>query len=87
MSNYTSKIKGIGDALGSINVMVEEDELVQICFESLAQCYGPLRTVICTWEKLPSFFDLQSMLLVEENHAQVTRSAPLDNQMLYMEAG
>ena len=36
--------------------------------------------------KPPSFFDLQSMLMVEENHAGSTRDVSSDGQMLYMEA-
>ena len=33
----------------------------------------------------PSFFDLQSMLLVEENHAGASTSTHTDNRMLYTE--
>ena len=35
--DYTTKIKEICDALRSINVMVEEDEMVQIYLDGLAQ--------------------------------------------------
>ena len=59
------------DALGSINVVVDEDEMVQICLGGLAQRYGPIRMAICTREKPPSFFDLQSMLMVQENHTKL----------------
>ena len=68
VTNYTTKIKEICDVLGSINVMVDEDEMVQILLDGLTQWYGPIQTTICTWEKPLSFFDLQSMLMVEENH-------------------
>ena len=64
VTDYTTKVKEIGDALGSINVIVDEDEMVQICLDGLAQRYGPIRTAICTREKPPSFFNLQSMLMV-----------------------
>ena len=37
MANYTSKIKEMCDLLGSINVMVEEDDLVQVHHRGLAQ--------------------------------------------------
>ena len=40
---------------------------------------------MCTRENTPSFFDLQSMLLVEENHAGAWTSTHADNKMLYME--
>mgnify|MGYP002775570664 CR=1 FL=1 len=48
VTDYTTKIKQICDALGSINVTVDEDEMVQICLGGLAQRYGPIRTTICT---------------------------------------
>ena len=35
--DYTSKIKEIHDSLGSINVKVEENEMVQVCLRGLAQ--------------------------------------------------
>ena len=38
---------------------------------------------MCTREKTPSFFDLQSMLLVEENHAGASTSTHTDSRMLY----
>ena len=36
-------------------------------------------------EKAPLLFDLQSMLLVEENHAGVSMSTHANNKMFYME--
>ena len=41
---------------------------------------------ICTRENTPSFFDLQSRLHVEENHAGASRSTHTNNKMLYIEA-
>ena len=35
--DYTMKVKQICDALGSTNVMVDEDEMVLICLGGLAQ--------------------------------------------------
>ena len=34
---YTLKIKELCDAIGSINVSIDGDEMVQICFNELAQ--------------------------------------------------
>ena len=34
--DYTSRIKDICDSLASINVTVDEDEMVQVCLEGLA---------------------------------------------------
>ena len=85
ITDYTTKVKEICDALESINVTVDEDEVVQICLSGLAQRYGPIRIAICTWEKPSSFFDLQSMLMVEENHASRSRTNQSDIWMLYTE--
>ena len=85
VADYTSKIKDICDSLDSIEVNIEESEMVQICLGGLAPTFGAFRTVVCTREKTSSFFDLQSMLLVEENHAGASTSTHTDNRMLYME--
>ena len=82
MGDYTSKIKEICDTLGSIDFMVEDDEMVQICLGGLLQKYGSFRTAICMREKPPS----SSMLLVEENHAKATRIVPDESQMVYSES-
>ena len=80
VTDYTTKIKEIFDALGSINVTMDEDEMVQIFLGGLTHRYGPIRTAICTRQKPPTFFDLQSMLLVEENHTGVSMSMHIDNK-------
>ena len=86
VTDYTTKVKEICDALGSINVTVDEDEMVQICLGGLAQRYGPIRRAICSREKPPPFFDLQWMLMVEENRASGSQTTQSDNPMPYMEA-
>ena len=73
VTDYNTKIKEICSALGSINMMVDEDKMVQICLDGLTQ-----RSTICTLEKPLSFFDLQSMLMVEENHMSGLRTTQLD---------
>ena len=74
VTDYTTKIKEICDALGSINVTADEDEMIQICLSGLAQRYKPIQTTICTRQKAPPFFDLQSMLMVEENYIGASKS-------------
>ena len=86
ITNYTTKIMEIYDTLGSINVTVDMNGINHIFLSSLAQWYGPIATTICTLEKPPSFFDLQSMLMVEENHVSGSRNTQSDNQMLYTKA-
>ena len=42
MTDYTMKIKEIYDALGSINVSMDEEKMVQIFLGGLALRYGPI---------------------------------------------
>ena len=46
--NYTTKIKEICDSIASVNVNVEEDEMVQDCLGGLASKFGAFRTAVCT---------------------------------------
>ena len=82
MSDYTVKIKSICDSLGSIIINVDEDEMVQVCLGRLAQRFDPIRTTLLAREKRSSFLDLQSMVLVEENHVR-TKSKTLEGQMFF----
>ena len=82
ITRYTLKIKELCDSLGSISGNVDDDEMVQICLDGLTPRFGAMRTAILAREKPPSFFDLESMLLVEENHVS-TRNNALEGQMLY----
>ena len=75
ITSYTLKIKELCDSLDSISVNVEDDEMVQICLGGLAPWFGAMTTVFLAKENPPSFFDLQSMLLVEENHARTRSNA------------
>ena len=59
--------------------------MVQICLGGLAPKFGAFRTAVCTREKTPSFFNLQLMLLVEENPRGASTSTHTDNRMLYTE--
>ena len=66
----------------SINVNIDDDEIVKICLGGLAPRLNVILSAFLAREKSPSFFDLQSMLLVEENHV-LTRSTTCEGQMLY----
>ena len=59
VSDYTAKIKSICYSLCSINVKIDEDEMVQVCLGGLAQRFNPLRTTILARENPPSFFNHQ----------------------------
>jgi hypothetical protein len=86
VADYTLKINEICDSLASIDVNVDESEKVQICLGGLASKFGAFRTAVCTREATSSLFDLQSMLLVQENHVgAAAMGAHTDNKMLYAE--
>ena len=53
ISNYTLKIKELCDSLGSINVNIDDDEMVQICLGGLAPRFNTIRSVVlrCCWLK------------------------------------
>ena len=85
ITSYTLKIKELCDALGSIDVIIDDSEMVQICLGGLAPRFNTMRTAVLAREKTPSFFDLQSILLVEENHARQRSNTP-EGQMLYSQS-
>ena len=74
IGNYTLKIKELCDSLGLINVNID-DEMVQICLNSLAPLFDAIQSVILARENAPSFFNLQSMLLIKENHVRTRGNA------------
>ena len=82
ITDYSLKIKEVCDALNSINVIVDDEEMVQIGLDSLAPRFSTLRSAILARENPPSFFDLQSILSVEEKHIRQRNNAP-DGQMFY----
>ena len=53
VSDYTAKIKSICDSLGSININIDDDEMVQICLGGLAPRFGAMRTAVLAREKSP----------------------------------
>ena len=74
IGSSTLKIKEIRDSLGLINVNID-DEMVQICLNSLAPLFDAIQSVILARENAPSFFNLQSMLLIKENHVRTRGNA------------
>jgi hypothetical protein len=85
VADYTLKINEIYDSLASIDVNIDESEKVQICLGGLASKFGEFRTAVCTREATPSFFDLQSMFLVEENHVGAAATSAHTDSKMYTE--
>ena len=82
ITGYTLRIMGLCDALGLINVVIDDEEMVQLCLGGLAPRFSSIRSSILARENTPSLLDLQSILLVEENHVRQRSNAP-EGQMLY----
>ena len=82
ITSYTLKIKELYDSLCSINANVDDEKVVQICLGGLAPRFGTMWTIVLARENLASFFDIQSMLLVKENHVRTTSIAS-EWHMLY----
>ena len=55
INNYTLKIKELCDSLGSINVNIDNDKMVQVCLGGLAPQFDAIRLVVLTRENPPSF--------------------------------
>jgi hypothetical protein len=85
VADYTLKINEICESLASVDVNIDDSEKVQICLGGLASKFGAFQRAVCTRETMLSFFDLQSMLLVEENHVGASTSTHTDIKMLYTE--
>ncbi len=66
INEYSLKIKGIVESLASINVFMDDDDLVSVCLNGLGKEYKPFKTSIIVRENVRNFRDLVSMLIVEE---------------------
>jgi hypothetical protein len=66
INEYSLKIKGIVESLASINVSMDDNNLVSICLNGLGKEYKPFKTSIIVKENVPNFWDLVSILIVEE---------------------
>ena len=90
VNEYALKIKGIVESLASIGVAVEDDDKVEVCLRGLTPAYKQFKTSIQTWENIPNFLDLISMLIIEEkNLGEDATSQPKKNtkQAFYSNRG
>ncbi len=56
INEYSLKIKGIVESLASINVSVDDDDLVSVCLNGLGKEYKPFKTSIIVRENVPNLF-------------------------------
>ncbi|MCO5561209.1 hypothetical protein L7F22_014830 [Adiantum nelumboides] len=66
VNDYTLKIKALCESLSSIGVTVDDDGKVEACLRGLGNAYKQFKTSIRTWENIPHFLELSSLLVVEE---------------------
>ena len=55
ITNYTLEIKELFNALSLINVIIDDNEMVQICLGGLAARFGTIKLAILARENPPSF--------------------------------
>ncbi|XP_071705335.1 uncharacterized protein [Rutidosis leptorrhynchoides] len=64
-SSYCQELKILADQLGNVGPAIEEDRLVLQLVTGLNDSYASLRSIITHREKLPSFYEARSMLILE----------------------
>ena len=75
INDYALKIKSIVEALGSIQVAVEDDDIVCACLDGLGEEYVHFRSSMNTRDDIPEFTDLISMLILEEKNLGLDASS------------
>jgi hypothetical protein len=55
INQYSLKIEGIVESPASINVSVDDDDLVNVCLNGLGKEYKPFKTSITIRENVPNF--------------------------------
>jgi hypothetical protein len=73
ISDYSTKVKNLADALVSIGAPVDED-LVAVTLNGLGKDYSQFRTSIAVQETFPHFQDLITLLISEEMRVVSTSS-------------
>ena len=66
INEYSMKVKGLVDSLGSIGVPIDDKDLVFATLNVLGREYAQFRTSIGVRETFPDFYELVALLLSEE---------------------
>ena len=75
INEYALKIKRIVEALGSIQVAVEDDDIVRACLDGFGDDYKTFRSSMNTRDDIPQFTDLISILILEEKNLGLDASS------------
>jgi hypothetical protein len=74
ISDYSTKVKNLADALASIGAPVNDEDLVTVTLNGLVKDYSQFRTSIAVRETFPDFQDLITLLISEEMRVVGTSS-------------
>jgi hypothetical protein len=74
ISDYSTKVKNLADALASIGAPVDDEDLVAVTLNGLRKNYSQFRTSIAVRETFPDFQDLITLLISEEMRVVGTSS-------------
>jgi hypothetical protein len=74
ISDYSTKVKNLADALASIRAPIDNEDLVIVTLNGLGKDYSQFRTSIAVRETFPDFQDLITLLISEEMRVISTSS-------------
>jgi hypothetical protein len=66
ISDYSTKVKNLVDALASIGAPVDDENLVAVTLNELRKDYNQFRTSIVVRKTFPNFQDVITLLISEE---------------------
>ncbi len=66
ISDYSTKVKNLADALAFIGTPVDDEDLVVMTLNGLRKDYSQFRISITIWETFSDFQDLINLLISEE---------------------
>ena len=92
INDYALKITAIVEALGSIGVIVEDDDIVCVMLVGLGDAYSNFKSSMNTRDDVPGFTELTSMLIREEKNLGLAPSSSQsknssDQQAFYSNRG
>ena len=82
INDYALKITGIVEALRSISVIVEDDDIVCAMLEGLEDAYSNFKSSMNTRDDVPGFTELTSMLIREEKNLGLVPYSSLNKKVL-----
>ncbi len=74
ISDYSTKVKNLADALASIGAPVDDEDLVAVTLNRLGKDYSQFRTSIIVRKTFPNFQDLITLLISEDMRVVGTSS-------------